>query len=798
MVLKNCKKSILATALFLAMPLVYAQSYSVRDVRVEGLQRLNAGTVFSQLGGDGNDIKRGNVQDTISRLYATELFDDVRISQQNGVLVINVVERPVIDRVFVNGNKDVSTKQFKDMLKMAGFSEGKTYSAAKLASVKNNLLKAYEERGKYTAKMDVNVIELPRNRVNIELNISEGKTAELAEISFTGNENYGGNKLKKQMQIKESGLMTLLTKSDRYDSKRANEDMESIEKFYQERGYINAEVNTNVASVTPDQEKVFVDINVHEGNRYRVTDFEVVGNTHVPFEELTALVDIDKGKYYKKSKVDSAVKAIQDRLGDDGYALARVNAIPQVDEETKTVKILFSVDNGEKIYVRRVNIEGNERTQDGVFRREIRQMEGSQFISSDVERSKVRLQRLPYVEEVDVVTNQVDSDLVDLTYKLKERSAGSITFGLSYGMESKFGFNISFDQPNFMGTGNQLTVSAETDDESQTFNISYTNPYFTDSGVSAGVSAHYSKQKNKNGYTADYLMDGYGLSFNFGYPLTEFTSLGASVGYDRVNLKTTRDSPIEIVDELGGKCTPSTQHAGYCNGYDNWNNNDWARVTKKKNLFRFSAGISRDTRDRTVFATEGSINTFNVSGTLPGSTDEFYVLSAKHSSFYPLFDGDDFVLNIRGDVAKGYGYGKTSGLPFYERFYSGGLRTVRGYRSGTLGPRYLNDQSAGGDLQVNATAELIMRVPGFAESNSLRWSIFFDAGQVYGLGDHLKKTDINTGYDKFKTNELRYSAGVSMAWFSPIGPLVFSYANPIKSKDYDRKQKFQFSVGIPF
>lgn len=797
MVLRNCKKSILATALFLAMPLVYAQSYSVRDVRVEGLQRLNAGTVFSQLGGDNNDIKRGNVQDTITRLYATELFDDVRISQQNGVLVINVVERPVIDRVFVNGNKDVATKQFQEMLKMAGFSEGKTYSAAKLASVKNNLLKAYEERGKYTAKIDVNVIELPRNRVNIELNISEGKTAELADISFTGNESYGSSKLKKQMQVKESGLMTLLTKSDRYDSRKANEDMESIEKFYQERGYINAEVNTNVASVSPDQEKIFMDINVHEGTRYRIEDFEVVGNTHVPFEELVALVDIDKGKYYKKSKVDAAVKAIQDRLGDDGYALARVNAIPQLDEETQTVKILFSVDNGEKIYVRRVNIEGNERTQDGVFRREIRQMEGSQFISSDVERSKIRLQRLPYIEEVDVVTNQVDSDLVDLTYRLKERSAGSITFGLSYGMESKFGFNISFDQPNFMGTGNQLTVSAETDDESQTFSISYTNPYFTDSGVSAGVSAHYSKQKNKNGYTADYLMDGYGLSFNFGYPLTEFTSIGASIGYDRVNLKTTRDSPVEIVKALGGSCTPSGQYFGYCDSYDSWSY-DWNHAKKSKNLFRFSTGISRDTRDKTVFATEGSLNSLNISGTLPGSSDQFYIISAKHSSFYPLFDSDDFVFNFRGDIAKGYGYGKTSELPFYERLYSGGLRTVRGYRSGTLGPRYLNDQSAGGDLQVNATAELIMRVPGFAESNSLRWSIFFDAGQVYGLGDHIRKTGINTSYDKFKTSELRYSAGVSMAWFSPIGPLVFSYANPMKSKSYDRKQKFQFSVGIPF
>lgn len=796
MVLKNCQKSILATALLLAMPLVYAQNYSVRDVRVEGLQRLNAGTVFSQLGGDTATLKKGNIQDTIGRLYATELFDDVRVYQQNGVLVINVVERPVIDRVTITGNKDVGSKQFKEMLKMAGLSEGKTYSASKMASIKNDLLKAYEERGKYTTKIDVNVIELPRNRVNVELTVSEGKTAELAEISFTGNENYGDGKLKKQMKTKESGFMTLLTKSDRYSPRIVGEDVESIEKFYQERGFMKAEVNSSLASVSPDQERLFVDVDVHEGNRYRITDFEVVGNTHVPLEELTALVDIDKGKYYKKSKVDAAVKAIQDRLGDDGYALARVNAIPDIDEENKTVKMIFSVDNGEKIYVRRVNIEGNERTQDNVFRREIRQMEGGQFMSSDVERSKVRLQRLPYVEDVDVVTRQVDSDLVDLTYKVKERSAGSITFGLSYGMESKFGFNISFDQPNFMGTGNQLYVSAETDDETQSFNISYTNPYFTDSGVSAGVSAHYTKQKNKNDYTADYLMDGYGLSFNFGYPLTEFTSVGASVGYDRLNIKTTRETPMEIVKDLTGTECKEYGNTGYCEGY---NGGAWNRVTKQKNLIRFSTGISRDTRDRTVFATEGSLNSLTLSGTLPGSTDEFYKVAFKHSSFYPLFDGDDVVLNLRGDIAKGYGYGKTSGLPFYERYYSGGLRTVRGYRSGTLGPRYVNDQAAGGDLQMNATAELIMRVPGFAESNNLRWSVFFDAGQVYGLGDNLRENVHNNDkYKSFKTSSLRYSAGVSVAWFSPIGPLVFSYAKPIKSESYDRTQKFQFSIGIPF
>lgn len=782
--------------LLLTLPVVHAQSYSVRDIRVDGLQRLNAGTVFSQLGGNTAALKRGNVQDVITKLYETELFDDVRVYQQNGVLVIDVVERPVIDQVTVKGNKDVNTKQFKEMLKSAGFSEGKTYSAAKLAAIKNNLLKAYEERGKYTTKVDARVIELPRNRVNVEITMSEGKTAELVDISFVGNESYGDNKLKKQMQTKESGWMTLFTKSDRYDSKKVDEDIESIEKFYHERGYMNAEVNSSVASMSADQEKIYVDVDVNEGNRYRIAGFEVLGNTHVPLDELTALVELENGKYYKKSKVDAAVKAIQDRLGDDGYALARVNAVPDVDEENKTVKMIFSVDDGEKVYVRRVNIEGNERTQDGVFRREIRQMEGGQFISSDVERSKIRLQRLPYVENVDVITRQVDTDLVDLTYQLKERSAGSITFGLSYGMESKFGFNISFDQPNFMGTGNQLTVSAETDDESQSFNISYTNPYFTDSGISAGISAHYTKQDNKNDYTADYLIDGYGLALNFGYPVTEYTSLGASVGWDRLKIKTTRDSPIEVVEALGGDCDMGTGYAyGYCSNY---NGGNWNRVSKTKNLIRFSMGVTRDTRDRTVFASEGSLNSLTLSGTLPGSTDEFYKVAYKHSSFYPLFDDDSFVLNIRGDLAKGYGYGKTSGLPFYENYFAGGLRTVRGYRSGTLGPRYRNDQAAGADTQMNATAELIMRVPGFTESESLRWSIFFDAGQVFGSNSMLRGNPQADAFNKFKADNFRYSAGVSMAWFSPIGPLVFSYANPMKSKSYDRKQKFQFSIGIPF
>ncbi len=694
-------------------------------------------------------------------------------------LVIEVVEQPLISQVSFEGNREIKDMQLQEIIAATNVLEGRTFSEANVEQARNNLIKAYETKGKYAVDVDVVTTELPRNRVGLKFLLSEGRTGVVRQINFTGNEAFSDRKLTRQLRVRKAGWKTLLSTRDRYDPYTIDNELENLETFYKNKGYMKAEVNHSVASLTRDKESVYLDIDIKEGPKYTFGGFDVVGNYKIDPEELKALVTIEEGKVYKLSRVTESIKAIQDRLGDEGYALARVNAIPRINEETQVVDFSFAVDAGERTYVRRINIEGNERTQDEVFRRELRQMEGGLFVSRDIERSRVRIQRLSHVENVAVETEGVNDDTIDLTYRVKERSAGSITFGVSYGMDTKFGVNAGLSQPNFMGKGHELNLQAETDKSGSYYMIDYTNPYFTKDGLSAGVSLRYSKEKHDYDDTGNYIADGIALMFNFAYPITEYTTVSAGIGYERLSLSTTRESPIDIVYELGGECYPSNYFPGECA-------QGTPRYKVRKNLYRANVGINRDTRNRTIFPSEGTYNGLTLSGTIPGSDDEFYKLHYKHQSFFPFDDDENFVLAFRGDAMAGWGYGDTKNLPFYENYFAGGLRTVRGYRTNSLGPRFSNGDTRGGAFRYNATAEVVMKVPGFEDNNNLRWSVFMDAGNV-----HSKPNDV-------KFDDVRYSAGVSMVWLSPLGPLAFSYAHPMGSKTGDRKQKFQFSIGLPY
>ena len=775
--------TILFSSVLLLSGVSYSQDYQVNDVRVDGLEQLEPGVVFAAMGVDPADrTYRGNTQALIQRLYATDLFEDIKIGRSGNKLIVTVKEFPIIDEVVLEGNKDLKDKQIKDVLSSMNLAPGRSYSPAKIQLMRNQLLKVYETRGKYHVKVDVVEKKLPRNRVRVIFKISEGKTAKIREINFIGNNSISDRKLRNQMGTKVSSFKTILSGGDKYNPVTIDQDLEKINEFYQNRGFLKVNVGYSFATVSQDREDMHVDIHVDEGERYRFAGVDVVGNTIIDKEELLKLVEIESGKLYKKSDVDDAVKAISDRLGNDGYALARVNAIPTIDEENKTVSFAFAVDGGDRSYVRRINVVGNSRTQDAVFRREMRQMEGSPFATNDIERSRVRIQRLPHIEAVDVQTEQVSNDEVDLTYKVKERSAGSVQFGVSYGQDSKFGIMAGFNQPNFMGTGHDLSVNAETDKSGQTFSIGYTDPYFTNNGLSLGIELQYSKRKHDWDDTGNYIADGYSAMLKLGYPLTEYTSLSGGIGYERLSLSTTPESPWEITEMLSGKsCVRDPRDPGICD------RDLTPRYKDRRNLYRFRFGIDRDTRDRTVFATSGTYNYAGINGTLPGSKDKFYKLMYSHKSYFtPFTDDDNFVLALSADVAAGYGYGGTDGLPFYENFYAGGIGSVRGFRSSSLGPRFSNNDSRGGAMRINGTAELVMKVPGLEDNNNLRWSAFVDAGQVFN-----KPGDYDLG-------DLRYSAGLSLSWLSPLGPLNFAYSTPLNDKERDKKQRFQFTIGFPF
>ncbi len=844
MAIVDIKKVLFATSLLLGSA-AFAQKYEVRDVQLEGLEQINPGLVFTTLGLNPDaEIQRGNVKDIVEKLYATGLFKNIVVKTENGRilgrvmpqsitvqvarpkqssvrqggmfgnirteasepeieyvyeeipctiedprcqpreqvvrsdLIIELQEFPVLSRITFNGNRDLKDKQLSEVVSAANLRAGDTLSEAALENAKNNMLKAYETRGKYAINIEPKIIELPRNRAEVQFNISEGRTGQIEKINFTGNHNISDSTLLRQMRVRESSFKTLFSSADRYDPYTIQEELDKVQDYYRNNGYLKAEVNYSSATISPEKDSVYLDIDINEGKKYHFGTFDVVGNyPSVDKDELMSLIDIKEGGLYRLRNVTASIKALQDRLGDEGYAQARINAIPKIDEENDTVSYSFAIDQGERIYVNRINIEGNDRTRDEVFRRELRQMEGGRFVASDIERSRVRIQRLSHVEDVQVATEPVADGVVDLTYKVKERSAGSITFGLSYGMDSKFGINGGFNQPNFMGTGHELNLQAETNKSGSYYGIDYMNPYFTKDGLSAGVSLAYNKQKHDYDDTGNYIADGLSLMFNFGYPVSEYTAIRAGIGYERLNLKTTHSSPAEVVEAISGS---------YC-GNGAFCPDGTPLYKSKRNLYRANLGIVRDTRNRTVFASEGTLNSATLSGTLPGSTDRFYKLHLKHQSYFPLTDTDDYVFSLRADAMAGWGYGSTKNLPFYENYYAGGLGTVRGFRGSSIGPKYpgTND-SKGGAFRYNATAEMIMKVPGFVDNNNVRWSIFFDAGNV------------TSKPSKPEWGDVKYSAGMSFVWLSPLGPLAFSYAKPFKVKDDDREQKFQFSIGIPY
>ncbi len=766
---------ILATLLTTA----HSAPFVIRDVEINGIDRLGEGAIFSRLLlQPGQSVDTNEFPALIARLYESGLFDAVDVTRRDSILVVNVQERPVINQLKFEGNKDVKEKMFRDVLEKIEFYEGQTFSAARLDEIVKNLYSLYESRGKYAVDINAQVISLPRNRVDVRFVISEGRTAQVKRIGFTGNEAFSDRKLRRQMDLSESGWLSVLTKDDRYFKEKLEADLEKIRNFYQNRGYAKFEVNHYSAQLSPDKKRIDIDIDVREGDQYVLKGVTLSGETVVSPEELQALVNVETGEPYSRKALQASIKAIQDRLGDEGYANAKVNPIPNFDEEAKTVDFMLAIDQGERAYVRRINIVGNERTQDEVFRREMRQMEGSWFVTRDVERSRLRIQRKPFVEEVAVSTESVGTDQVDVNYRVKERSASSILFGVSYGQESKFGLNVGLEQPNFMGTGHDFAINFATDDLGKDFMVSYTNPYFTDDGLSLGLTLRYREVNAGNSNTGDFLSDGYSANIRLGYPISEYSDVGADIGYENLRLRSTDESPIEIVEELGGSCNPHSTLTGYCQL-------PFTRASETKNLFRYSLFWQRDTRDRLTFATEGTLNRLGFSGTLPGSDDTFYKINLRHQSYFPLWD-EDVVFSIRGDIGYGDGYSDTDGLPFYERYYAGGLRSVRGFRGNTLGPRYLNKEAKGGDFKVNGTAEMIMKIPGMQENRNLRWSVFLDAGQVY------------PSISDFEAGDLRYSTGVSLAWQSPIGPMLFSYGFPVNDKEEDRKQKAQFSIGIPF
>ena len=759
------KRWILVALFVLAISPVSADDvFIVDDIRVEGLNRISAGTVFNHLPVTvGDSLTETRSRDAVRALYKTGYFKDVRIERDGDVLVVIVSERESIADITFDGNKAIKTDDLLEGLAQYGFAKGEVYNEAKLDKVKQDLLRQYYANGKYGVKINVEVLPFEENSVTVAFTVSEGAAARIKEINIVGNNAYSDKELLDKFTLTTPTLLTWFNKDDQYSKQKLGGDLEALRSFYLDNGYINFSVNSTQVSVTPDKADVYVTINISEGEKFTIADVKLAGKLIVEPEELFKEVTTRKNMVFSRKDLEQTSSNITERLGAEGYAFANVNSIPDIHGKERTVGITYFVDPGQRVYVRRVNFYGNAKTRDEVLRREMRQLEGGWISTKQVERSKTRLRRLGYFEDVNVETPAVTglTDQVDVNFSVKERPSGNLMVGLGFSQSQGLIFNTNISQNNFLGSGKSVSFSFNNSTINQTFALGYTNPYWTIDGVSRGFDVRYQKTSAGEG-TNVVRFDSKVVSggVNFGIPISEYNFVGVSGSYESTQIKTNPfflDPRIAIFILTEGDT------------YD---------------ILRLQTSYAYDTRNATIFPDRGTLQRIRGQIAIPGGDLRYYKIDYDSRVFIPLVK--DYTLVLKGRVGYGDAYGDTRELPFFENFYAGGPRTVRGFEENSLGPEDIYGRALGGNVMLVGNAEVIIPVPFLKDFKSVRLTGFFDAGNVYD-----PRSDI-------KLSELRMSTGLSGVWVSPFGLLSVSVAQPFNEASGDRIQQFQFTFGTSF
>ena len=755
-------KSVLASSLLTLSQFSWAANFVVQDIEVNGLERVTAGTVLNYIPTNvGESFDDAASPDVIRSLYQTGLFEDVKVLRRGNILVVNVEERPAIGEIHFSGNKAFKTKQLTEVLEKADIAKGRTLDKSAVLRIERELKEQYLSQGKYGVVINTTLENLPRNRRAINIKINEGKTSKIKQVTIIGNKAFSEKKLLNLLDSGEKKSWAILSSRNQYAKEKLVGDLDKLTSFYRDRGYLNFEVVSTQVSLTPDKKSTYITLNIHEGDKYRISSVNVIGDIGLSKSQLNSTVSVGKGQTYSQEVVEKTTKKLEAALGKKGYAFAKVNVDSDIDEINKTVALKLIVIPGNRAYVRRINIKGNYRTQDDVYRREIRQLESSWYSKEQVERSKVRIQRLPYVESVSITQTPVagTNDQVDLEVTVKERLSNQFSIGAGYSQSQGVLFNVNLKQENFMGTGKRLFLGVENSKSVKNYNVTYTNPYYTPDGISRGFTAYVNEFDGNQGLVSDYVSNRYGGDVHYTLPLSETDSIRFSLGGEHREITTTDNTPDHITTFLANHGDTYDQLLG-------------------------TVSYTRDTRDRTIFPTKGHKQSVALESALPGSDLEYNKLR-YNGSFYKGI-GDNLTFAVKGRVSMGKGSGGLDELPFYQKFYSGGLRSVRGFDQNSLGPKDSTGDPKGGDLATSATAEVLFPAPFMADNKSIRMSAFVDAGNVFeSTGD-------------FDTGDLRYSAGIGMVWLSPVGPFSISYAKPLNAKDGDNEQKVQFSLGASF
>jgi outer membrane protein insertion porin family len=738
------------------------EPFTIRDIRIEGIQRIEAGTIFSYLPVKvGEQMTDEKAAQAIRALFGTGFFRDVRLDVQGNVLVVTVDERPAIASIEFSGMKEFDKDAVKKSLREVGFQEGRIFDRAMLEQAEQELKRQYLGRGKYGVQVTTTATPLDRNRVAVTFSIDEGEVAKIRKINIVGNKAFPEKELLDQMVLTTPGLMTWYTKNDQYSRQKLQGDLESLRSYYLNRGFVDFNIDSTQVSITPDKRDIYITVNVTEGEVYTVTDVKLGGDLLLPEAELRKLVTVKPGEPFSREKLNDSTKAITERLGNEGYAFANANAVPAIDKDKRTVAFTIFVDPGRRVYVRRINIVGNTRTRDEVIRREMRQLEGSFYDAQKLQLSKQRIDKTGYFSEVEVETPAVagTTDQVDVTVRVKERPTGALLVGVGFSSVDKLIFQGSISQSNIFGTGNTFSFQANTGTVNKTVSMSFTDPYWTIDGVSRGFDLYRRAIDATTLGIGNYKTTTLGGGLRFGVPFTEYDTLFFGLAYEDTKLQLDPVlSPQRFLD------------------FQSQFGSDYSAVIE-------TAGWVRDTRDSAIWPTRGRIQRGNVEfATSPGDL-EYWKTTYQNQSFFPITR--DVTLMLNGVVGTAHGFGGKP-LPFFKNFYLGGVGDVRGYRAASLGPRDVDGSSLGGSKKANASAEVLFPFPGTGKDRSMRLGYFVDGGQVYGQDEPVK------------FNTWRYSTGLSFAWNSPLGPLKFSMAWPLHDQPEDHIQRFQFQLGTIF